>query len=251
MASILILEDDEISARLAARMLKLQGHDAHVAARSDAAWVHLQETPIDLLLLDTELDGEHGYEVLAQIRGDVLFQDLPVIVYSSVSRRDIIQRYLNLGVQGILVKPASAERLNQEVDRVTAKPWRKRLFESEEAVQMRTGLMPAELARLLHDAAEELREAIPEIEGLATEPGNAPGLARLAALKSCAINIGYLRLTKMIERMQAALAAGDTENFRRMSTRLRAAWRLLVLESGSDIAMAIASTDDDAAEPGT
>src|SRR5688572_5650757 len=110
MACILMLEDDEISARLASRMLKTNGHEVHVAAKSDAAWVRLQESAVDVLLLDTELDGEQGCDVLAAIRDDVLFRDLSVIVYSSVSRRDIVQRYLTLGVQGILVKPASAER---------------------------------------------------------------------------------------------------------------------------------------------
>jgi len=236
-----MLEDDEISARLASRMLRTHGHEVHTAAKSDAAWVRLQESPVDVLLLDTELDGEQGCEVLAGIRDDILFKDLAVVVYSSVSRRDIVQRYLSLGVQGILVKPASAERLNHEVDRVTAKVWRKKLFESPDAVQARTGLMPAELTRLYHDAAEELRNAIPELITLADDPTHATGLTKLTALKSCAINVGYLRLSQMVQSMQGALAAGDTVVLKRIVDRLPAALRLLVLHSGGDEAMAAAA----------
>jgi CheY-like chemotaxis protein len=238
MACILILEDDEISARLATRMLKTRGHEVHAVAKSDAAWVRLQESAIDVLLLDTQLDGEHGHDVLAGIRDDVLFRDLAVVVYSSVSQRDVVQQYLKLGVQGILVKPVSAERLNQEVDRVTATPWRKRLFESEEVVQTRTGLMPAELERLYRETAEELRTATPELSALADDLTHAPGLTRLTALRSCSVNIGFHRLTQMAERMQAAVAAGDAEALRRVVDRLPAALRLLVQQAGGDIAVA-------------
>ncbi len=237
MACILILEDDEISARLAARMLKTHGHEVFLSAKSDAAWMRLQESPVDVLLLDTELDGEHGYEVLAQIRDDALFRDLSVIVYSSVARREIVQRYLTLGVQGILVKPASAERLGQEIDRVTARLWRKKLFESEDAVQMRTGLMPAELTRLYHDSAEELRNSIPELETLTGDLKHVPGLTKLNSLKSCAVNIGYLRLSEMVGRMLAAVAASDADALKRLVARLPAALRVLVLQAGGDDAV--------------
>lgn len=232
MACIVILEDDEISARLAARMLRTNGHEVHIAPKSDVAWLRLQESSVDMMLLDTQLDGELGWEVLAVIRSDVLFRELPVIVFSSVSQREVIQRYLTLGVQGILVKPATAERLNNEVDRVTVKSWRKKLFESEEAVQARTGLMPAELSRLYHDAADELRAATPEINTLADDFTHAPGLARLTTLRSCAVNIGYPRLAQMVEKMQAAIAATDAEAFRSVAQRLPAALRMLMVHAG-------------------
>jgi len=234
MASILILEDDEISARLASRMLQKNSHLVHLAAKSDAAWVKLRETAVDLLLLDTQLEGEYGYDVLATIRGDALFRDLPVVVYSSVARREIVQRYLSLGVEGILVKPASAERINQEVDRITKVLWRTRLFESEETVQVRTGLMPAEVDRLYHESAEEMRATIPELELLAEDLSHAPGLAKLTALKGCAVNIGFLRLAEMVERMQKAVDAGNAAALKPVVAQLPAALRLLVRHSGRE-----------------
>jgi CheY-like chemotaxis protein len=245
MACILILEDDEISARLATRMLKTHGHEVYAANKSDAAWTRLQESAVDVLLLDTELDGEHGYDVLADIRSDALFKDLTVVVFSGNSRRDVVQQYLALGVQGMLVKPSSAERLNQEIDRVTAKLWRKNLFEAEDAVQMRTGLMPAELQRLYHEAADELRNGLAELNALVEDLTHAPGLARLAVLRSCSINIGFLRLTQMVERMQAAVAAGDAAALKRVVERLPAALRMLVVQAGGDLPVeASAETGD-------
>jgi CheY-like chemotaxis protein len=251
MACILILEDDEISARLATRMLKTHGHEVYAVAKSDAAWVRLQESAIDVLLLDTELDGEHGHDVLAGIRSDALFRDLTVVVFSGISRRDIVQHYLTLGVQGMLVKPSSAERLNQEIDRVTAKIWRKKLFEPEEAVQLRTGLMPVELQRLYQEAAEELRGAIPELNTLVDDLTHGPGLARLAMLRSCSINIGYLRLTQMVERMQAAVAAGDAEALKRVVERLPAALRMLVVQAGGDLPVEANADSGDGTDSGT
>lgn len=235
MACILVLEDDEISARLVSRMLKIDDHEVRVAPRSEDAWNQLQELPIDLLLLDTHLDGENGWEFLERIRKDVLIKQLPVIVYSSVTQREVIKRYLTLGVQGILVKPTTAERLNAEVDRVTRISWRNGLFEAEDAVEARIGLAPGEVSRLYRQAAADLRAALPELLVLVENPADEAAISRVGALKSCAINIGFTRLVELLRTITEAAAAGKSEEVEHLLARLTAALRLLLMQSGEEI----------------
>jgi DNA-binding response OmpR family regulator len=235
MACILVLEDDEISARLVSRMLKINEHEVRVAPRSEEAWIQLQEAPIDLLLLDTQLDGEHGWEFLERIRKDVLLKQLPVIVYSSVTQREVIKRYLTLGVQGILVKPTAAERLNTEVDRLTRVSWRNSLFEAEDAVEARIGLAPGEVSRLYRQAASDLRAALPELSVLVGNPADETTISRVGALKSCAINIGFTRLVELLRAITDAAADGKSEEVEHLLGRLTVALRLLLMQSGGDL----------------
>ena len=58
-----------------------------------------------LVLLDLNLPGRHGHEVLADIKGDARLQHIPVVVFSSsASRRDIYRSY-QLHASSHVVKP--------------------------------------------------------------------------------------------------------------------------------------------------
>lgn len=226
MAHILVLEDDEVSARLVAHMLRKQGHQPRTTARSAEAFQLLDQNPADLLILDTELIGEHGWEVLERLRRDIIFGGLPVLVYSTDSRRSVVERYLALGVQGILVKPYSAERLSRAVDRVMANPWLDQLFEPAEIMQARTGLTSKGVAELYRDAAAEIEASASELAKLREDPADVVGLARLTALKSCAVNIGYLLLERIVDEARLA-ASSDAARMAALLDRLPVARRLL------------------------
>jgi CheY-like chemotaxis protein len=215
-------------------MLKVDGHDVQAAARSSQAWTYLQDQPIDMLLLDTQLNGENGWEFLERIRNDILVQDLPVIVYSSITQRDVINRYLKLGVQGILVKPVAAERMNQEVERVTRVSWRSGLFEAEDLVEARIGLAPGEVSRLYRQVANEIRAAIPELSELVNNSSDETAISRLGALRSCAINVGFTRLVAVLRALTEAAASADTARVQALLDRLPAAVRQLIMQSGGD-----------------
>lgn len=246
MPCILLLEDDEVTSRLAVRMLSRQGHQVFPEFTTEQAWARLEESRIDLLILDSQLDGENGWDFLARIRNDILFKELPVIIYSSSAQRDVIQRYLKLGVQGILVKPVTAERMGQEVQRVTRVPWRKSLFESEQVVEKRSGLAAGDVTRLYRRAARELSEAIEDLGVLVDDPTNATATSRISALKSCALNIGYTRLKDVMEELGRALAASESDRVRDMIERLPAALHMLILQAGDEIPLAATEQQSEA-----
>lgn len=129
MLSIIVLEDDAASAALVTRIFSMNGHKARSAPRIDEAWRMLREASADLLILDTDLSGEWGWEMLERVRRSVVFRELPVIVYSSTWRREIVRRYMLLGVQGLLVKPYTPARLMEEATRAAESGWREPFFD--------------------------------------------------------------------------------------------------------------------------
>lgn len=73
--------------------------------------------PPALLLLDLNLPGLHGRDVLVEIRTDERLQTLPVVVWStSANPRDVAFCYRH-GVNGYLLKPVNFTRFQQLVQR--------------------------------------------------------------------------------------------------------------------------------------
>lgn len=61
--------------------LQLEGYDVHEASTGEDGMARLREGEYDLLLLDAELPGPDGWEMLRRIREDHTLKDLKVIVF--------------------------------------------------------------------------------------------------------------------------------------------------------------------------
>lgn len=202
MLSILILEDDAVAAALVARIFTMNGHKARTAARVDDAWRLLREEPADLLVLDTDLGGEWGWSMLERVRRSVVFRELPVIVYSATWRRDIVRRYMMLGVQGLLVKPYTPGRLMEEAARAAESTWREPFFDFP-ALPAREG--PDGERRRAIDALHDECEAILELaQRLAGNCGDIALQARMSELAGRARAAGFSLLAEAAEKMAAA-----------------------------------------------
>lgn len=81
----------------AIRYLKGEGHYADRAAHPFPA----------LVVLDVNMPGMSGFEVLEWIRGDSQTRDLPVVMWTSSSCEDDVRRAYSLGANSYLVKPLS------------------------------------------------------------------------------------------------------------------------------------------------
>jgi CheY-like chemotaxis protein len=225
---ILVLEDDEISAQVLNGMLEPQGHDVALAARSSDAWVALRQKPADLLVLDTNLNGEQGWEFLEAVRSHPFFSPLPTVVYSGVSQRGIVQKYMRLGVQGMLVKPYSADRLTAEVVRLTQTCWRDKLFEPVETLRARTGFSDEKLAEIYRHSAKEIDRVLADVSPvLKRDPGDSDAIKRVTSLRSVARNIGFPALEKVVNDAEKGALNFENDRVMRVLTDMPAAVSML------------------------
>ncbi|KAF0218704.1 MAG: response regulator [Rhodospirillaceae bacterium] len=93
---VLLLEDDPADARLVDLMLR------------KAPRPHL-------ILLDLNLPGRSGHEILQELKSDNALRGIPVIVLStSEAERDIVRSY-NLGANSFISKPMDADEFAQHI----------------------------------------------------------------------------------------------------------------------------------------
>jgi CheY-like chemotaxis protein len=118
---VLLAEDDPGHALLVERVLRRAGVGNQFLHFSDgqeildflitaSAASDFQDRTF-VVLLDIRMPGLDGTEVLRHIRADERLRRLPVVMLSSTDDPEEIQRCRELGCDGYLVKPLSAERV--------------------------------------------------------------------------------------------------------------------------------------------
>jgi CheY-like chemotaxis protein/HPt (histidine-containing phosphotransfer) domain-containing protein len=119
---VLVAEDDPFNRRLAVQILRRAGHEAEVARDGREALSALRRGRFDAMLLDVQMPGCDGFEVVSTLRRRELSTGghLPVIALTARSRRGDIARCLEAGMDDYLTKPVGAERLLATVERMAA-----------------------------------------------------------------------------------------------------------------------------------
>ena len=118
MAHILIVDDDEIVAELAANILIEAGHACGWLTDGDKALQLLRWRRPDLLLLDLDMPGMTGRQVLREVRQSAKNYDLPVIMFTAIPGAEDEQQALYSGAQDNIRKPFDAKFLTWKVDHV-------------------------------------------------------------------------------------------------------------------------------------
>jgi DNA-binding response OmpR family regulator len=87
-----------------------------LAAGAREAWQVVRAKPIDLILLDLRMPEIDGFQFLAELKSDVHYKDIPVIIVSAEDDTDSMARALSLGAADYVVKPFHAQLLKSRVD---------------------------------------------------------------------------------------------------------------------------------------
>ena len=70
----------------------------------------------NLILLDYEMPGENGPEVLEKLRANPITNQIPVIFLTGINDRKKIQQVLALKPQGYLLKPIDHDKLVEAIE---------------------------------------------------------------------------------------------------------------------------------------
>lgn len=65
----------------------------------------------DLVLLDLNLPGKDGWEVLAEVKEDPILRSIPVVVLTSSNHERDVQMAKELHADGYIIKPGSLDQL--------------------------------------------------------------------------------------------------------------------------------------------
>ena len=92
-------------------MLGVLGIEAQASYGSGPAIKLLETITPPLILLDVNMPGVDGIEVLARIRKEKRLADVPVIVITSDDQPETKQRVMRGGATAMLLKPATLDAL--------------------------------------------------------------------------------------------------------------------------------------------
>jgi DNA-binding NtrC family response regulator len=115
MAVVLIVDDVRTLADQYAYDLRRIGrHDTRVATSGQAALEVMQRDAVECVILDLEMPGMDGFEVLRRMQKDGV--DIPVIVYTGTGDFDRCAQAIRLGAAGFIDKSEPMERVAHEVE---------------------------------------------------------------------------------------------------------------------------------------
>jgi CheY-like chemotaxis protein len=101
---VLFVEDDTATAQMYRLKLELDGYHVDVAGDGEAALQMARSSPPDIIFLDIRLPKLDGIGVLEALRADPVTSAVPVVILSSHSEKELVERGAKLGVLDHLIK---------------------------------------------------------------------------------------------------------------------------------------------------
>jgi response regulator RpfG family c-di-GMP phosphodiesterase len=114
--NILMIDDDEISHEIVQQALLGENCQLTSAYNGEEGIKHMMQTKFDLCLLDMEMPGMNGFEVLDWIRANI--RKLKVIFLSGEKDIAAIQRSISLGARDYITKPVDMLVLKETINSV-------------------------------------------------------------------------------------------------------------------------------------
>lgn len=101
---ILIIEDDRYISKMYQLKLSLEGYDVQVADNGRTGVDKVKEFMPDIILLDILMPELDGFEVLQIIKSEEATKAIPVLIMSNLGQEDHIQKGMEMGAIGYIVK---------------------------------------------------------------------------------------------------------------------------------------------------
>ncbi|MDH5752134.1 MAG: hybrid sensor histidine kinase/response regulator [Deltaproteobacteria bacterium] len=106
MATILVIDDSRVNARILTDILKME-HDVISTTSGRQGFEMAQQVQPSLILLDVDMPEMNGYQVIGLLKSDPATRDIPVIFITAREKEDDETRGLESGAIDYLTKPVS------------------------------------------------------------------------------------------------------------------------------------------------
>ena len=138
---MLIVDDVEINRVILAQFFK-DDFDICEASNGEEALIFVTDHPVSVILLDLVMPIMDGFDLLARLKRDDRFRDIPVIATTARTENDSEVRAMELGAADFITKPYNPTVVRSRVHNVLSRlenEWRKleQTAQSQEIVDMR------------------------------------------------------------------------------------------------------------------
>lgn len=118
MRTVLYIEDDETNRQLVQFIFSRREDLGLIEAGTGTAGIEMaiQHQP-DMILLDLSLPDIDGFNVFKQLQSHTSTNHIPVVALSGNNSEEDVQKGLNAGLQGYLLKPINVLELYAVIDK--------------------------------------------------------------------------------------------------------------------------------------
>lgn len=121
MVKVMVADDSSYVRKHVARVLIDAGFDVVEAKDGEEALTLAEQMPeIAVMICDVNMPKRSGLEVLKALSLSKTRSDLPVLMLTTESQVEMLQRARALGAKGWIVKPFKADSLIQSVKKLSA-----------------------------------------------------------------------------------------------------------------------------------
>ena len=134
MANVLIIDDEEVFTKNAARFIEKAGHSAVTAHNGKQGLESMTRNPPDVIILDYRLPDMDGISIIERIRA--LDTGVPILMITGHGSIELAVNAMKAGANDLLTKPVSLAELCQRVNQFVEKQRdssRLRYFEQRES----------------------------------------------------------------------------------------------------------------------
>lgn len=113
--TILLIEDDDTIRAALCRVLEGEGYRVMAAADGTQLATLLNDTPLDLIMLDIGLPWINGFELAEMMKSHRDLKDLPLIFLSARTSEEDVKRGFEVGADDYIKKPFDLEKVKRTV----------------------------------------------------------------------------------------------------------------------------------------
>ncbi|HCR14365.1 response regulator [Solidesulfovibrio sp.] len=119
--AILVVDDQQPMRKTIVFILRQLGYrNVTCAEDGDIAWNHINNRPVDLVLLDWNMPRMSGLSLLNRIRASEDYRKLPVVMITAEANEDHVVTAVQAGVTNYIVKPFSPRVLDKKIHEALA-----------------------------------------------------------------------------------------------------------------------------------
>ena len=220
--SILIVDDNTIQRMVLKCNLSKNGYEVLMATTGPEALQQLKAHPdIRVVITDIMMPDMDGLELIRQMKQEVQWDSIPVIICTALADTDHVQQAVKLGCRHYLVKPVDGAKLLQKVKEAleSFKP----VLQTPLQIMEKLGLDTASYASIAGAFETHIAEQIALIEKILADPKAPRSALNLAGLNENAQLLGAHRLANLIQRFlpPAATSPMNREDYRRLLAELQ------------------------------
>ncbi len=121
-SKILIVDDFATMRKVIRNLLKQIGYENIVEAEDGVmALAELRSQKIEFVISDWNMPNMTGIELLREVRADESLSKTPFLMVTAESLKENVVEAVKAGVDNYIVKPFTAEVLNEKIGKIVAK----------------------------------------------------------------------------------------------------------------------------------